>query len=288
MTQVRIALTLALLSACLPGAGTALAAKDALFLGKIKISPSVEESAAASTTTLHRFRDALDSALLQELGRSSRFSLVDRRNMQALEDEEKLADFLNGGALALEITPPKYAVMANIDGFQEVMETRRFPAVGKVDMKRNVTVSVALKVIDMGTRQVLPGITGVQLAKDERKKMVEPAQGVPSDTLILEMAKEAASQIIHESMGTLYPPKVLDLSGNQIMINRGEPAGFRAGVAVVIYLEKPVQDPDSGTTLMNEIQVGTAEVIRADDQRSFAEVTENLGIQPGCVARPQE
>jgi hypothetical protein len=80
---------------------------------------------------------------------------------------------------------------------------------------------------------------------------------------------------------------VLDVTGNQIMINRGIESGFPVDTTIEIYAVKEVKDEDTGETFRNELPVGKAKIVRGDAKQSFAIIIgDNLGIAAGCVARP--
>jgi len=138
-----------------------------------------------------------------------------------------------------------------------------------------------VQIIDTTTGKLLPDSPSVQV---DNSMLSSDATG---DRLYVELAKLAATKLAQNTVGLMRPPKVLDVTGTQIMINRGIASGFPVDTVIEIYAIKEVKDEDSGETFRSELPVGKAKIIRGDEKQSFATIQgENLGIAPGCVARP--
>lgn len=264
--------------------------RDTIYVGKILVQKSVEESAkkAGDSLELQRLRDSLDSQLTSAIAATRVFTIVDRRRMPDLEDESKMRDFLTGGVSALDAKTAKYALMLEIDGFQDLVETKQFSQVGRVDMTHTMSASVVLQIVDMATREVLPDIPSVQLSKDENKKMVTAEAAVPSDAIAVELAKDLAAAVTQQAISLLCPAKVLAVTGKQVMINRGTQSGFEKDKKVEFYAIESIVDPDSGETFANELPVGSGVIVRGDNKKSFAMIQEDLGIASGCVVKVVE
>jgi hypothetical protein len=265
-------------------------ARDSVFVGKILVQESVKESVKRSgnALSLDRFRDSLDSQLVSAIAGTRVFTVVDRRRFPDLEDEGKLADFLTGEATSLDTRTAKYALLAEVDGFEDLVVTEPFTQVGRVDMQRKITASAIVQIIDLRTREVLPDIPSVQLEETERKKMVTAAEGTPSDQLLVVMAKKMATKLAQKSITLLNPAKILAVTGKQVMINRGVAFGFEKEIEVDFFAVQSIEDEDTGEVFLNEVPVGVGKVIRSDTKKSFALVTEDLGVQAGCVVKLKE
>ncbi|MDP8236500.1 MAG: hypothetical protein P9M08_08950, partial [Candidatus Erginobacter occultus] len=96
-----------------------------------------------------------------------------------------------------------------------------------------------------------------------------------------------AARLSQEAVATLRPAKILAITGDQVMLNRGAEAGFVPGTPVEIFAYQSIVDEDTGEVYRNEIPVGRATVRRGDKRQSFAEIGgEDLGIAVGCIVKP--
>ena len=81
-------------------------------------------------------------------------------------------------------------------------------------------------------------------------------------------------------------PRGLAVTGQQVLINRGTPAGFKEGMQVDFFAFEEIKDEDSGETFRNEVPVGKGSVTRADQKQSYAVIEgNNLGVAKGCIVK---
>ncbi len=284
------------LALAVPSKGQELAKgeKDTVFIGRLKIQPSVEALAKKSGRELElkRIAESLDTQFINSLNATRVFQIVERKRAADLQEEQAFADVNvdpndKNAAQALKMAGAKYAFLPQIDGFEDRSETQEYQQIGRSSMGRKLFFSVVVQVVDTTTGKLLPDAPSVQLNKTESVEMARTGAGAEgSDQILVELAKEMASKLSQGVIALLRPAKVLTVTGKQILINRGAEAGFNKGDVIEIYGVEDVKDEDTGETFRNEVPVGQARITRGDAKQSFAMIEgDDAGIAKGCVAR---
>lgn len=268
--------------------------KATIFIGRLKIQPSVEALAKKSGREheLKRVAESLETQFIHALNATRVFQIVERRRFTDIHEEQNFA--LSGmvendknAAQIGKMAGAKYAFLPQIDGFEDRSETPQYQQIGRSSMYRKLFLSVVVQVVDTTTGKVLPDSPSVQLNKTESFEMTRMGAGAPGgDQILVELAKEMASKLSQGVVSLLRPAKVLTVTGQQILINRGTEAGFNKGDLVEIYAFEEVKDEDTGETFRNEIPVGQARIVRTDAKQSFAVIEgDDPGISKGCVVK---
>ncbi|MDP8214158.1 MAG: CsgG/HfaB family protein [Candidatus Euphemobacter frigidus] len=266
--------------------------KDTLFIGAMKVQSSVRQLAVREGTELelNRVAQSLDSQFINAVSATRVFQLVNRKRIKDIQLEQAFAAVSvdpndKNAAQTLKMSGARYAFLPQIDGFQLRTDTDVY-TVGRESQTRKFYLSVQVQIVDTTTGELLPDVPSVQLNEVEIIKMAGVGKAQGSDQVLVTLARKMASRLSREVIALLRPAKVLTMTGNQIMINRGTEAGFQPGVRVEIFAVQEIIDDDTGETFRNEIIVGEATVRRGDTKKSFAEVTgENMGIAKGCIVK---
>ncbi len=266
--------------------------KDTLYIGGMKIQPSVRRLATREGTTieLDRAAESLESQFINAVSATRTFQLVDRKRIKELQLEQGFAAVSvdpndESGAQTLKMTGARYAFLPEIDGFELRTDTDTY-TVGRESITRKFYLSALVQIVDTTTGELLPDVPSVQLTEVETVEMAGIGRAQGSDRVLVTLAKKMAARLSQEAIAMLRPAKVLTITGDQIMINRGSTAGFIPGTALEIYAFQNVVDEDSGETYRNEIMVGQATVQRGDQKKSFAQVSgEDMGIAKGCIVK---
>ena len=266
--------------------------KDTLYIGGMKVQPSVRQLATQEGTTieLDRVSQSLESQFINTVSATRTFQLVDRKRIKDIQLEQGFAAVAvdpndESGAQTLKMTGARYAFLPEIDGFELRTDTDTY-SVGRQSKTRKFYLSALVQIIDTTTGELLPDVPSVQLTEIETIEMAGVGRAKGSDQVLVTLAKKMAARLSQEAIAMLRPAKVLTITGDQIMINRGSTAGFVPGTPVEIYAFQNVVDEDTGETYRNEILVGQATVQRGDQKKSFARVAgEDLGIAKGCIVK---
>ncbi|MCX6114501.1 MAG: hypothetical protein NTV65_04690 [Proteobacteria bacterium] len=267
--------------------------KDAVFIGVVKVQPAVHESAAKAgrTSQLNQIVQGLRGQLVTELNQTRVFQIVERDRKEDIELEQAFSEVAvdpndKNRAQTMKMAGAKYAFLPQIDGFEDRTSTTKYEAIGRSSMSRSAWVSATVSIVDTTTGAILPDSPSVTVKSGSAADLVRQGASLGGDALISALTKELAQKLSQESIMLIRPPKVLTITGNQVMINRGTEAGFDVGVNVEFFVTEDVKDDDTGEVFKNEVLVGAGTINRADPQKSFAEPSgENLGIAKNCVVR---
>jgi len=297
MTSVRFMpaamLALLLAPAVLPAADLSQGQKDAITIGDVMVQPSVMELAGnqKKTSQLRRVSSALGSQLAAALNATQVFQLIEplRRDDSAPEQgtaamPEDSPD--KGLPLPGKAPGAKFALHPLIDGFEDKSVVTRQQAIGRSSLHRTVYLSALVQIIETATGKILPDSPAIQLTMKEEVLNAARDEATGSDQLLVNLAREMAKKLSQEAVARLRPPKVLGVTGKQVLINRGSEVGFVKGDLVEIYAAQKVQDDDTGAFFSQEVPVGQAIISRVDTTQSYANITgEDLGIIKGCTVR---
>jgi curli biogenesis system outer membrane secretion channel CsgG len=267
--------------------------KDTVFVGGLKVKPSVVTFAEkqGNKDELQRVAESLDTQFINALNATRVFQLVDRKRIGDLEAEQAFAAIAvdpndKNAAKQFKMAGAKFAFLPQIDSFEIRTQTDQYQQIGRTSMNRKVFLSALVQIIDTTTGKLLPDAPSIQINKSEDVEQAKAGQATWSEQTLVALAKEMANKLSQGVVGLLRPAKVLDVTGNQVLINRGTEAGFVKGSLVEICAFKEVKDDDTGETFRNEIPVGRVKITRADAKQSNAVIEgENMGIAKGCVAR---
>ena len=269
--------------------------KDTIFIKEVRVLPSVAEMAAQQKQELHlkSVIDKMNSQFTNSLNQTRVFQLVERgEGQKAINEEQQFARVVvdpndKNMAQALKQAGAKFVFLPEVDSFEDktTSTTKKLEFIDESvkTERRSVFLSASVKIVDTTSAKLLPDSPSVQVDTSMLPK------DVTGERLYEELAKIAASKLAQRTILSLRPPKVLDITGNQIMINRGIESGFPIDTQIEIYAIKEIRDDDTGEIFRSEFPVGKAKIIRGDLKQTFAMIIgENLGIAPGCVARPIE
>ncbi len=268
-----------------------------IYIGELKIQTSVIESAAATgkELILKRIAQSLDTQFIAALSNTRSFQIVERKRKAELEQEQGFASIAvdpndKNAAVAGKMAGAKYVLLPQIDGFEDLVDVDDFKAIERKSMRRKIYLSALVQIVDTTTGQLLPDVATAQLTQEEIVENSRTGVGLQgSDSALVELAKKVAASLCQDSVAFMRPAKVLDLTGAQVLINRGLPAGFKEGLRVKFYAFKEVKDDDTGESFRNEIEVGEGVLVRSDAKQSYAKIEgENLGIAKGCIAKVQK
>ncbi|MEI7590075.1 MAG: CsgG/HfaB family protein [Deltaproteobacteria bacterium] len=272
---------------------TAHGQKDTILVGRLDVQAPVIAMAKQQgyALELELLANSLSTQLISSLGETSVFQLVERTRKEDIELEQGFASVavdLNDKNIAQagKMAGAKFIFLPQIDGFEDNSEVIDHKAIERSSLNRKVFLSATVSIVDSTTGKLFADSISVQLTKEEIIDSGRKGQmSGNKQAMIIALSREMAKQLSQEVVATIYPAKVLSITGKQIMFNRGTEAGFNHGDAVEIYVSREVKDPDTGEMFRNEIPVGKAIVLRAEKKQGYATISEDLGIANGCIVR---
>ncbi|HBM16515.1 MAG TPA: hypothetical protein DD381_09280 [Lentisphaeria bacterium] len=265
-----------------------------IYVGKLEIQPSVIQSAATAgkAESLKRMAESLDTQFISALSATRVFQLLERKRKSDLEQEQGFAatavDVNDKDAAQLgKMAGARYVLLPQIDGFEDMVDIQEYKDIHRFSMGRKLYMSVTVAIVDTTTGQYLPEAASMQMTKNE---MVQDARNEKfiqgSNALNVELAKDLANALCQEVIKLIRPAKVIAITGKQILINRGNQADFKQGIAVEFFAYEDVKDEDSGEIFRNEVSVGKGTLIRSDAKQSYAKLEgQDLGVAKGCIVK---
>jgi hypothetical protein len=259
-----------------------MAQLKALGVGPIKTSKALLEKADldGKVTELERATQALDSQLTSALTGTRKFKVTARGDLDLVTEEQ----VLSGGAVA----GLDWILIPTVDDFQDVVSTATFAAIGKTVARRTVRLSVVLKLYDTQNGVLLeaPSVLVNRTTVNENAAFAQ-TDGDETESLLLEVTKQAAAQGTRKILDATFPAKVLLVSGSAITFNRGSGTGVEKDQVWKIHsVGQALVDPDTGEELGKAAQyVGKIRITTVETKFAVGEVIENLGIQKGSVLR---
>jgi len=267
--------------------------KDTIFIGPLKVQPSVIEMSEKKErlAELKRVFNSLETQFISALNATRVFQLVERTRKADIELEQGFAAVAvdpndKNAAQAGKMAGAKFAFLPQIDGFEDKSDITEHQAIGRASLSRKLFLSATVQIVDTTTGKIFPDSPSIQLTKTEEVENAKIGQVSGSDEVIVALAKEMAKKLSQDIVAVLRPAKVLTVTGRQVMFNRGSEAGFNKGDLVEIYAVQNVKDEDTGETFRNEVPVGQAVISRIDKNQSYANINgDDMGITKGCVVR---
>lgn len=268
-------------------------AKDTLFIGETKAADSVYSLASKQgrALELQRAIETLDVEFNNAMNATQVFQLVERKRKSEIEMEQAYAAVAvdpndKSAAQMNMMAGAKFALLPMIDGFEIRSNSLNYQAIGRTSATRSVFLSAIVQVIDTTTGKILSSSPSIQSETSESVELARMGTTPGSDQAIHTLARELAKKLSQAIVADLRPPKVLAVTGDEVMINRGSEAGFEPGVHVKFFATQDVIDDDTGETFSNEVEVGMAKVSRSDNRKSFAKIEgTDLGITKGCIVK---
>lgn len=254
-----------------------------LAIATVKVGKAVATDAAAAGRKLKmdRMTENLNAQLLSAFQTTRKFRLVGRQNADALAEEDAATGrtFSFGDA--------DYLLVVTVDDFQDVMETKKFAALGTTVTSRTLRFAGISEIYDARTKEVVE-TSNIDVERTAPEEQRGATTGDTRDSLLRELTKELAEKTAQHVADVIYPARILDKTDKTVAVNRGEGSGIANGQLWEVFaLGKEMMDPDTGKSLGPvEVSVGKIRVTRVNPKFSQATVIEDTGIDQGAIVRP--
>ncbi|MCL1856765.1 MAG: hypothetical protein FWF84_03870 [Kiritimatiellaeota bacterium] len=239
-----------------------------------------------------RITEALDNHLTVAVTASKRYTVVDRKNLAKIIEEQKLGEsglVSDDAAQMGNLRGAAYVLTTTLDHILESQETVTFGEVTKI--KRRYQLSGQATIIDANTSEIIDA-SNIQIEKYDIMDAVPGASDGGSSrlgALLPEITREFAEKTVSRLLAVTFPAKVLRVSGKVLDINQGE-GFFKKGDRVDVYGEDEVIfDEDSGEEfrLTGDI-IGTATITLVTPQTSKATFNGSGEVPKGARVMKKE
>lgn len=267
---------------------------ETIAVTKIVATPALAKKISgnpAERESLDLVAQSLSGLFTAALGKTRRFKIVTRKDIDAMQKEQDFSDSgmvdasSKNAARAGKIEGAKYIVSAEIYDFRDSAETKRFATLGKTKTRRDLRFKVTISILDSSTGEI------IATDRFESKNSVQAVSGINSDSdtdgYVSELAEDVADKLAFFVADTIFPPQVIGKTGKRVTINRGEGSGVKVGQVWELYAPgEEMLDPDTGENLgSEEIPVGKMTIIQVNPKFSVGNATEDFGIERGALAR---
>lgn len=131
---------------------------------------------------------------------------------------------------------------------------------------------------------------GVDSNSDSSERLLGEASGQAVDKIVSQLAAVAPKLAAKPATLPVEEMVVADVTGNQIVLNKGGVHGFRPGMVVSVErVIKDIKDPTTGKLLRRQTQsVGRIQLTEVDAQSSVGKILTGTGFKVGDVAKAAE
>ncbi len=187
----------------------------------------------------------------------------------------------------LRATGARYALRPRIDSFADLTAQKDYPRFARMAQERRISLAAAVEVVDLASGEIVPASASLQLDRNESSGMVAPGTPVRLERVPFEIAKEMAFRLARATAVAVGPPRILSITGEQILIDRGGAFGLKAGETVALFAARTSRAAGSGQAYSEELPVGKARIVRVDETRAYALLLPPVAtVLPGFVVRP--
>jgi len=249
--------------------------------------PTFENKARVDRSVADSFVDMLTTAFVK----SRKFDVIERSSLSKIANEQALgasgAISADSAAQIGKLAGVSYMVIGIIS--QLGYSKKNIGAFGVHVSRTEASIGIDIRLVDTTTGKIM-------LAESFTKK--KNATGIGggyvnvdlSSGPLSELAREICNEIVKKVMFTVYPPKVVKVKGNNVMINYGESVISKGQVYTVFKKGEELIDPDTGESLgAEEEEVGTVKITRVTAKFSVGEILNSKQpIKAGMLLRPRE
>ena len=250
----------------------------------------------------------VSNLLTTRMVQNGTYSVVERSRINAILREQNLGDSGRvDAATAAEIgriLGVDAVVVGSITKFNiknKKSNTGVF-GIGVGKSRQSAIVRLSTRLIDAKTAEILAVAEGegIRSQKDSNVNVGVFSQGSSTnnlDTLLSDATEEAVNEVVAQLASVqgsasgvpLVNAVIADITGNQVVLNKGSQAGLKTGMKLAVErVVKKVKDPSTGAILRELTEsVGLIELTDVDPSSSLGTITEGSGsLKVGDVAKP--
>lgn len=263
LSPLPLLLLLPLLIAPLPA--SAQVEKSQYKLGLIS---DVKEKNHYENEKERRYREDVLTAANAAFVAARRFTMVERRQLDAVFTEKSLQEFI-GGQVNNKLTD-----LLGLDLVGVVSYTVDVSKSPKGELKTKCSIDVRL--IDVKTASILATLSSNN-------------PELTSSLLLPSSTPREAGELLYESIREAFPPMgyVVNVNGKEVVVDLGSEAGLKDGDTLEIVTEgEQIIHPVTGKVLSAPMKViGELKVVTASPQISTCKIKSRVEVRPANIVR---
>ena len=226
--------------------------------------------------------------IVDDLVNSRKFSVLERSRLETIVGELDFgeSDYADSQKVVEmgRMLNADYVLVPEIRFLLVRGEAKDIPYLNKKRLTIESSLGTSVRVIDVATSKILSSrISDVRL--ESRPKGENPPQEAVD--LIQEIYETASGDIVSNLIDVVFPLKVLEVSGDRVVVNRGSDFLSEGDTYTIFKTGRELIDPDTGQNLgVSELETGSVIITRTEDKFSEAKVISNEGeILAGYILR---
>ena len=264
-----------------------------------QISPVVRNTTIGNLNiTRNIVEREFSNELINFLTKSRKFNMLSRTEITKVMDENKLteSDWADPGQADKmgKLLVADYLVTGTINRLEFQVIPQNIKITGETAPRIVATFKCQYQVIDTSTGKIMFANQIISKLKSIDVRREIPASERKDWTLsdFKDMLfAETATEVGNAILAGIYPVKIIEVKGNNVVFNRGKGAGIEVGDQyTVIHQGKVLVDVDTGESLgASEDEVGVVEVTSIEVKFSKGKIISGADkIKYGDICRPAE
>lgn len=236
--------------------------------------------------------------LINFLTKSRKFNMLTRTQIKKVMDENKLteSDWAKPGQIEKmgKLLVADYLVTGVINRLEFLVIRQNIAITGETAPRIVATFKVQFQIVESATGKIVLADQVIKKLKsiDVRREIPvsERKDWTLSDFKDLLFTK-TATEVGNAVLSGVYPVKIVEVTGKNVVINRGKGAGISVGDKLkVVNQGKPIIDVDTGESLGgSETEVGAIEITSVEVKFSKGKIISGEGkISYGDICRLQK
>jgi curli biogenesis system outer membrane secretion channel CsgG len=226
----------------------------------------------------------LTQSVVNKITQTRKFSVLDRQNSKYYELEKRFLTSGNSEPSELARLGRRlgvdYFIIGQILDFAMAGESKTNYYTSETKSKNHAFITLSYRILNVPTQQIKFSDTiDIDFELGEAKR---------AESMILKASNRVAQVLVEQILNSIYPPKVVDVSGERLIINMGGSVIKEGEVYTLFALGKKLIDPYIKEYLArDEIEIGKIEITKVKPKISYAKLL--LGkAKVGAILRKEK
>lgn len=212
------------------------------------INPEIDIDATLSAHIAHNLVESNHFTVIDPAYINSVKKQIKRTNISTAQAYQQLGALLNA----------HYVISGVIETLTIKTNEAIQPYTNVKETIRSGRMTINVSVVNAQTGAIIASI----LVNTDKHLVLDPAQPMTEDSFIFALEGDAASNIAIKITDAIFPPRIMQVNGDTVFIDRGTNSNFIPGDLLIAYQQGSAMiDPDSGKPFgFNTKNVGTIKV----------------------------
>lgn len=259
----------------------------------LQVPPSLAQAlkTPAEREALQLFADLVHQDVIASLTKVPGLQVVQRQDLSKILDEQNLGQSGNVSAETAarvgRLLGANILMVVDLRQFDFMRRETRSVAINRDIVTVSLDAAAYLNSYDTSTGALIAAVSSSGKAVDTQQYFINSQQqGGFNRTAITEAARDVAGNLVSSLSTSLFPPRVVAVTGKQVTLSRGTGYFDNGDLVDLLYVGNELKDPDTGVSLgREEVLIGQGKVIRVSPQTAILTLVEDNGVAVGQIAR---